>query len=136
LLLDRRMIPQESEDAVRGQIEALLARAAREHGVEAEILRYLPTTGGATETNPAHPVVRAALAAAGANGVTDLTPYGLQGACDLVHFRATGAQGVVMGPGRLDVAHKPDEFVPENELMQACRIHRDLVLALLPAQAG
>jgi acetylornithine deacetylase/succinyl-diaminopimelate desuccinylase len=136
LLLDRRMIPQESEDAVRAQIEALLARARDEHGVEAEIVRYLPTTGGATETDPGHPVVHAALAAARANGVTDLAPYGLQGACDLVHFRATGAHGVVMGPGRLDIAHKPDEFVPEDELMQACRIHRDLVLALLPAQGG
>lgn len=63
--------------------------------------------------------------------MTNLEPYGLQGACDLVHFRSTGAQGVVMGPGRLDVAHKPDEFVPEDEFIQACRIHRDTVLSLL-----
>jgi acetylornithine deacetylase/succinyl-diaminopimelate desuccinylase len=132
LLLDRRMIPQESEDTVRTQINALLERARVEHGVEAEIVQYLPTTGGATETDPRHPVVQAAIAAARANGITNLEPYGLQGACDLVHFRSTGAQGVVLGPGRLDVAHKPDEFVPEAELMQACSIHRDLVLSLLP----
>jgi len=31
----------------------------------------------------------------------------------------------------LDVAHKPDEFVPEDEFIQACRIHRDTVLSLL-----
>jgi succinyl-diaminopimelate desuccinylase len=39
---------------------------------------------------------------------------------------------VVMGPGRLDVAHKPDEFVPEDELILACLIHRDLVFSLMP----
>jgi acetylornithine deacetylase/succinyl-diaminopimelate desuccinylase family protein len=131
LLLDRRMIPQESEDEVRAQIQQLLARAATEHDINAEIVAYLPTTGGATETDPHHPIVRAAIASARANGVTNLEPYGLQGACDLVHFRSTGAQGVVMGPGRLDVAHKPDEFVPEDEFIQACRIHRDTVLSLL-----
>ena len=135
LLLDRRIIPQETEDDVRAHIKSLLDRAA-EHGIDAEIVRCLPTTGGATETDPAHPIVRAAIASARANGVTNLEPYGLQGACDLVHFRSTGAQGVVMGPGCLGVAHKPDEYVPEVELMQACRIHRDLVLSLLTRRTG
>jgi acetylornithine deacetylase/succinyl-diaminopimelate desuccinylase-like protein len=41
-----------------------------------------------------------------------------------------------MGPGRLDVAHKPDEHVPENELMQACAIYRDVVLSLLQTSAA
>ena len=109
----------------------MLSRAKSEHDIAAEIVRYLPTTGGATETDPRHRVVQAAIAAARANGVTNLKPYGLQGACDLVHLRSTGAQGVILGPGRLDVAHKPDEFVPEDELLQACRIHRDLALSLL-----
>jgi succinyl-diaminopimelate desuccinylase len=133
LLLDRRMIPQEHEKQVRSQIMELLSRARKEHGVEAEILRFLPTTGGATETDPAHPIVIASIEAAGSNGVTNLKLYGLQGACDLVHFRSTGAQGVVIGPGCLDVAHKPDEYVPQDEFMQACRIHRDVVLSLFGA---
>ena len=132
LLLDRRMIPQESEADVRRQIEDMLARAKAEHSVDAEVVSYLPTTGGATETSPEEPIVRAALACSRRHGVTTTEPYGLQGACDLVHFRSTGAQGIVMGPGQLDVAHKPDEFVPEDELIQACLIHRDVVLSLMP----
>lgn len=131
LLLDRRMIPQESELDVRRQIEDLLTRAKSIHGVDAEVASYLATTGGATETKPDQPIVLAALECSQRHGVTNSEPYGLQGACDLVHFRSTGAQGVVMGPGRLDVAHKPDEFVPEIELMQACLIHRDVVISLL-----
>lgn len=131
LLLDRRMIPQESELDVRHQIEDLLARAKSAHGVDAEVVSYLATTGGATETKPDQPIVLAALECSQRHGVVNSEPYGLQGACDLVHFRSTGAQGVVMGPGRLDVAHKPDEFVPENELIQACLIHRDVVISLM-----
>ena len=132
LLLDRRMIPQEDEADVRRQFEELLRRAKSAHDIDAEIVRYLPTTGGATETRSDHPVVLAAIASAQKNGVRTLDTYGLQGACDLVHFRTMGAHGVVMGPGSLDVAHKPDEYVPENELMQACLIYRDVVLSLLP----
>jgi acetylornithine deacetylase/succinyl-diaminopimelate desuccinylase len=132
LLLDRRMIPQESEAEVRRQIEDLLVEVRASHGVDAAILSFLPTTGGATETAPEAPIVTAALDCARRHGVAAREPYGLQGACDLVHFRSTGAQGVVMGPGRLDVAHKPDESVPEDELMQACLIHRDVVLSLMP----
>lgn len=132
LLLDRRMIPQESELEVRHKIEGLLARAKSTHGVDAEVVSYLATTGSATETTPDQPIVLAALECSQRHGVTNTEPFGLQGACDLVHFRSTGAQGVVMGPGRLDVAHKPDEFVPESELMQACLIHRDVVISLMP----
>lgn len=133
LLLDRRMIPQEDEMDVRAQIETLLSRAKLEHDVDAEVIAYLPTTGGATETKPDAPIVLAALECARRHGL-DSAAYGLQGACDLVHFRSVGAQGVVMGPGSLQVAHKPDEFVPEDELVKACLIHRDVVLALLGRQ--
>jgi acetylornithine deacetylase/succinyl-diaminopimelate desuccinylase-like protein len=60
------------------------------------------------------------------------TPLGgFQGGCDLVHFRALGAQGVVIGPGSLSVAHKPDEFVPADELARAALIYQDLARDML-----
>jgi acetylornithine deacetylase/succinyl-diaminopimelate desuccinylase len=58
-------------------------------------------------------------------------PAGFQGACDFVHFRGAGAEGVVLGPGDLAVAHKPDEFVPRAELEAAVRIYRDIARAML-----
>jgi acetylornithine deacetylase/succinyl-diaminopimelate desuccinylase len=131
LLLDRRMIPGETEVDVRAQLAALLAEAKTLHGVEAEIVEYRPTTGGATETNPNHPLVEAALAAAQRHGLQDSSLHGLQGACDLVHFRSIGAQGVVLGPGSLDVAHKPDEFVREDELVRSSLIYYDTAREML-----
>ena len=131
LLIDRRMIPGESEDGVRAQFEKLLVEARASHGVDAEIVEYRATTGGASETSADQPIVISALQSAQRHGVHDDSLHGLQGACDLVHFRWIGAQGIVLGPGALDVAHKPDEFVPEDELVASSLIYRDTVLGLL-----
>jgi acetylornithine deacetylase/succinyl-diaminopimelate desuccinylase family protein len=131
LLLDRRMIPGETDEDVRRQFENLLAEAKTLHGIDADIVEYRPTTGGATETRPDQPIVVSAVQSAKNNGVHDHSLHGLQGACDLVHFRSVGAQGIVLGPGALEVAHKPDEFVPEDELIASSLIYRDTVLDLL-----
>lgn len=132
LLLDRRLVPGESEADAVAVIAAMLA-AARADGIEAEIVELRPTTGGAAETAVSHPAVKAAVAAAERHGVADPTPIGFGGACDFVHFRASGAEGLVLGPGDLAVAHKPDEFVPRAELEAAALIYRDIAATLLVA---
>lgn len=133
LLLDRRMVPGEHEDAVRGEFSDLSNAAAKKFGVRAEILEYIATTGGATETAANHPIVIASLAASRRHGAKVTTPQGFQGGCDLVHFRSVGAQGTVIGPGSLAVAHKPDEFVPVDEFIAASLIYQDVALDMLKA---
>jgi succinyl-diaminopimelate desuccinylase len=130
LLLDRRLVPGESEESALAAIRAVLADAAGE-GISAEIVALKPTTGGAAETAPDHPMVAAALGAGRRHGLLDPRPFGFQGACDFVHFRGIGAEGVVLGPGDLAVAHKPDEFVPRAELAQAALIYRDIARTML-----
>jgi acetylornithine deacetylase/succinyl-diaminopimelate desuccinylase len=131
LLLDRRMVPGEDEEAVKREIGDLLALARERLGVRAEIVGYKATTGGATETDVAAPIVQASLAASRAHGVARPGPFGFQGGCDLVHFRSIGAQGTVIGPGDLAVAHKPDEFVPVDEFVASSLIYRDVAKAML-----
>lgn len=131
LLLDRRMVPGEDEAAVKAEIVQLLAEAEARLGVRAEILEYRPTTGGSAETPIEHPIVRAAVAASRTHGATSAEPTGFPGACDFVHFRTIGAQGVVVGPGELAVAHKPDEYVPTDQFVAASLIYRDIALAML-----
>lgn len=131
MLLDRRLVPGEDEAAVKADIAALLALAHERFGLRAEIIEWKPTTGGATETAPDRPIVLASLAACRANGVGEPGPFGFQGACDLVHFRSTGAEGVVIGPGSLSVAHKADEFVPVDEFETSSLIYRDIAKAML-----
>ncbi len=130
-LLDRRMIPGESEDAARAEIEALVEQAARDSGADMEIVEFRPTTGGATETDADHPVVLAAQAACCHHNGAATPLSGFEGGCDLVHFRSVGAQGVVIGPGALSVAHQPNEFVPVDELVRAASIYQDIAARML-----
>src|SRR5262249_31738278 len=130
LLLDRRMIPGENEETVKAEIAALVARAAADAGTPIEIAEFRPTTGGATETAADNPIVVASQAACQKHHGRATPLSGFQGGCDLVHFRSIGAQGVVLGPGALDVAHKPDEYVPIIDLAMAAAIYRDVALAL------
>ena len=129
LLLDRRMLPGETEDAAVAEIEELFAVA----GIEAEVIARKPTTGGPVATPPDHPLVRAALQIARHHGARAEAPQGFPGACDLVHMAAAGAAGLILGPGALAVAHQPDEHVPLDELHAAANIYRDLALAMMPA---
>ena len=78
-----------------------------------------------------HPIVIASQAACRHHHGHSTELSGFQGGCDLVHFRSVGAQGVVLGPGALDVAHKPDEHVPIADLALAAAVYRDVALAML-----
>lgn len=130
LLLDRRMIPGEDETEAANEIRRLLDNAGRQ-GVRAEITEFRATTGGPTETALDAPIVKAGIEASRRHGAVNPGPFGFQGGCDLVHFRTLGATGIVVGPGDLGVAHKPDEFVPIDELGAASLIYRDIALSLL-----
>jgi acetylornithine deacetylase/succinyl-diaminopimelate desuccinylase family protein len=131
VLLDRRMVPGEDEGEVKREIGELLMLALERFGLRAEVVDYKATTGGATETALDSPIVQASLAASRAHGVAKPGPFGFQGGCDLVHFRSIGAQGTVIGPGDLAVAHKPDEFVPVDEFITSSLIYRDVAKAML-----
>lgn len=130
-LLDRRMVPGEDADAAAAALQAVLNAARVEDGIDATIARWQPTTGGPVESDPAHPFVKAALAACARHGGDGTAAHGFQGACDMVHFAKAGATCVVIGPGSLSEAHKPNESVGLDELAAAAEIYTDLARATL-----
>jgi succinyl-diaminopimelate desuccinylase len=130
LVLDRRLLPGETLDAALDELHALLTRANREYGVRAEVAA-VRTAAGATETAVGDPLVREAVAISRGYGVTFPQPGGLTGGCDLVHYRDAGAVGIVLGPGSLDIAHQPDEYVPTDDLVRAALIYRDVAVAMM-----
>jgi succinyl-diaminopimelate desuccinylase len=131
IVFDERILPGESVESALGALQELLRRARQEHAIDAE-LAEVRTQAGPAETPPDSPLLRAALTASARHGVMLPQPGGLTGGCDLVHFHATGSVGIILGPGSLDRAHQPDEFVPKHELGQAALIYRDIVRAMLP----
>ncbi len=81
------------------------------------------------ETEPGDRLVQAALLAA-ATG--DAAPFG--GVSDLFHVRDVA--GVVLGPGRSEQSHSPDEWVEEEQVRAAVAVYRDLVLSYLTGEAA
>lgn len=130
MTLDRRLLPGETLDDALAELDAMLSRAKRDHGVEAQVAS-IRTAAGPTETAVDHPLVREAVAISRRHGVTFPQPGGLTGGCDLVHYRNAGAVGIVLGPGSLDVAHQPDEYVPLDDLGRAALIYRDIAASTL-----
>jgi succinyl-diaminopimelate desuccinylase len=46
-------------------------------------------------------------------------------------FMTSGAVGIMLGPGSLDVAHQPDGYAPKDDLARAALIYRDIVIAMM-----
>jgi len=129
LVVDRRLLPGEEADAALAELRHVVRN---EPDISADIIK-VRTVSGSAETALDSPIVRHGLAAASAHGVAARQAEGFTGGCDLVHFRAASADGIILGPGSLAMAHQPDEYVPRAELAQAALIYRDLALKLLRA---
>ena len=130
-LLDRRMVPGETETRVRSDLADMVRRASKRSGTDMAIIEYRPIAGGPTETAADHPIAVAASAVCSEHNGCPSPVRGFDGGCDLVHFHSVGAHGVVIGPGSLAQAHTADEFVPVDELVRAAGIYRDLALRML-----
>jgi acetylornithine deacetylase len=91
-----------------------IPRALR-HG-KVELLRGRMTP---VATDPADPLVVAALAATGL-----AAPVAFGGVSDLFHVR--DVPGIVLGPGNPEVSHTADEWVEEAQVVRAVSVYRDL----------
>ncbi len=119
ITLDRRMIPGEVESEVRDEINGVLDAVRRSRpDVNVLVDRMLPTTGGPSELDADHALVKLALASAAAATAKPVSVSGLSGACDMTHFRAKGIPCVVLGPGDSAQAHQPDEHMDILELKE------------------
>jgi acetylornithine deacetylase len=105
-VIDRRLLPGESDATVRAELEAALERA---HLDDVEVdwceLRKAPL-----ETPDDHPAVRACQRALGAAGLpieTGIAAFGT----DAGVLAAHGLPGVVLGPGSIAQAHTSREWV-------------------------
>ena len=131
LWIDRRSLPGESPEDVRGEIESSLARA----GVAGDVV-----VESCSEEKPpleTAPNANATLATADA-----LESVGLSPDCGHVAFGTdagvfgrVGIPGVVLGPGSIDVAHTSRQFVPIADVEIMVRIFERLFEGEGPALA-
>lgn len=135
LVIDRRYLIEEQPDAVRAEIIALLELAkAREAGLDytiRDIMSFTPTM-----TEPEAPLVREldhwieALFGRPAEHVASPGTY------DQKHITRFGTvrDCVAYGPGILDLAHQPDEWVGIDDMLVSAKVMAATTLCLLQGE--
>jgi succinyl-diaminopimelate desuccinylase len=126
-VFDRRFIHEETFEAVRAEIVALLDRQGIAYELR-DLMRVDPLLGSSTAELP-----RAASAAI--RDVLGVEPRLISspGTYDQKHVvrRAGIAECIAYGPGRLVLAHQPDEHVAVADLVAATKVLALLTLRLL-----
>ncbi len=122
--IDRRLLPGQSGEQARAEIDALLAAldlGAQDLTAETALLMEIPSF----ELEPEHPLVLATRTAAVDAGGPELPVAGWSAACDGGYLmRDAGIPATVLGPGSVaGQAHKPDESVELAEVVTAARAY-------------
>lgn len=132
LVLDRRWLVEEDRDAVRAEVIALLERMkARTAGLDyavRDLMGFEPTM-----TEPDAPVVRALDHWIHRILERPATHVASPGTYDQKHIArfAPRIDCVAYGPGRLALAHQPDEHVDIDDLVASAKIMAAAALTLL-----
>lgn len=137
IVLDRRFLVEESLDTVRGEVREILGRLARERPGFRYDLRELFAVEPVM-VDPALPVpsriAQAIRTVLGREPAFVCSP----GTYDQKHVARIGKleDCVAYGPGILDLAHQPDEFVLIDDLVTAAQVLAVAVRALLRGEAS
>ncbi|MGG7566963.1 acetylornithine deacetylase/succinyl-diaminopimelate desuccinylase family protein [Rhodovulum sp. DZ06] len=131
LVFDRRFIAEESLEDVQEEMRALIARVAEARGFKWELrdlFHVLPTL-----TDDAGPVVTATASAIRDLGAGTPEIVCSPGTYDQKHFDQIGGvrDVIAYGPGKLEVAHQPDEYVEIEDLVASARVMALSALRLL-----
>jgi len=129
-LLDRRVLPDEAIADVDAEVEALLATAEREDGVDAslETVQYYASASVPSD----HALADLVRDATGDRAPNE--PWGLEAATDAREFVAAGVPAVVWGPGSLSQAHTVDEHVDLAEAGDALGVLTDVAERVLSGE--
>ena len=109
LQFDVRTLPGMKMQVIREEIRGLIADVAPLFGVE---LLYEPASSGApsAETPADSPFVQHI------EKMTGETAGALAFGTEAPYFRQLGMDTVILGPGRIEQAHQPDEYIPMENI--------------------
>jgi acetylornithine deacetylase len=112
LHFDLRMTPAGDNTEVRQEIEQRIARIAEQHALDIE-LHSLIEPVAPFEQAPDSALVRMA------EQLTGHSAQAVAFATEAPFLQQLGMETIVMGPGSIDQAHQPDEYLPLDQL-QPC----------------
>jgi succinyl-diaminopimelate desuccinylase len=123
--IDRRILPSEGADDVRGEIDEVLESLSKDIRIT-----YEPVSlAEAARTEPEEGIVEMALNARDAELGSPSQASGFTACCDMWHLKNRGGiPTIILGPGELSQAHKTDEHVAVSDLNAAVEIYRRIAL--------
>jgi len=128
--VDRRMVPNENPNEVIEEFKSLVKKIEDKNpDVKPEI--KVINAVGPFETAEDSPIVKAAVEAVENVEGKLKKPAGFMATCDGYFFSRVGTQTVILGPGSLNQAHKPDEYVEVEQLLKAVKIYLSVAVNLL-----
>lgn len=135
LVLERRTLPGEGEDAFRGEVAAVLEALRPElPALDVDVRVTLHRNGA--DVSPDHPLVTAMVEAArtaGGSGGGALEPaiVGMTAWVEAATWVEGGTPAICFGPGGIEAAHSADESAPVDEIRAAHRALAELVRRFL-----
>ncbi|MFP6664376.1 MAG: M20/M25/M40 family metallo-hydrolase [Deltaproteobacteria bacterium] len=124
LTLDRRLLPGDTIESMRREIEEALAGAGTD-GLEILSCILAKPPLGTSEEHPAVARCQSALARIGLDTATDVAAFGT----DAGIFAQHGIPGIVLGPGSIEQAHTAREFVEIDQVDCATAFFETLLRA-------
>ena len=109
LHIDLRPLPGMALDELRAELNARVRRAVEGSGVSAEVTPLFCGTE-ALETDAASPLVRTAETLTG--HAAGAVSFGTEGP----YLKQLGMDTLILGPGDIEQAHQPDEYLPMDRL--------------------
>ncbi len=119
LQIDLRLLPGMNFDDTLAELKVRVSRIAEQHGTPLTVQLF--TNAPALETKHDANLVRYLEGASGKSAGT--VAYGTEGP----FFTALGMETVVFGPGSIDQAHQPNEYLAHNQIEPAVDLLAGLV---------
>ncbi|GAA3410554.1 M20 family metallopeptidase [Paenibacillus hodogayensis] len=132
MIIDRRLIPGETHAKADDELEAIMAELKR--NVPELSLDPIEQVVGTipSETPSTARIVDTALEAVSHVTGKEQSPQGFRAGCDMSKLvTIANIPTVIIGPGSLDQAHAPDEFVEIAQVEQAVRIYERIARQFL-----
>ncbi len=120
LHIDLRPLPGMSLDELRATLQQRLQRAIADSGLSLQCRPLFEGTP-AMETPAGSQIVRATEALTGYDAAA--VAFGTEGP----YFNELGIDTVILGPGDIDQAHQPDEYLAEARIEPSLALLRDLI---------
>jgi acetylornithine deacetylase/succinyl-diaminopimelate desuccinylase-like protein len=124
LTLDRRLLPGDTVESIRQELEDALARAGTD-GLEIVSCTVAKAPLGTPDEHPAVRRCQSALARIGLESATEVAAF----ATDAGVFAENDIPGIVLGPGSIQQAHTAREFVEIDQVECATAFFETLLRA-------